>query len=90
MPKAIPCFRHAADKLLDDVALERRVHDVVIGLLRVPQAEAVVVLRGEHDVLHAGVLGDVDPLVGVELRRIESLVKVVVFLDGNFAGRATN
>ena len=74
-------------ELLDHVAAERRVHDVEIGLLRVEHAKAVVVLGGEDDVFHAGVFGDFDPLVGVELHRVESLVEVIVFLDGTCALR---
>ena len=72
-------------ELLRHVAPERRVHDVVVRLLRVPQAEAVVVLRREDDVLHAGRLGDGHPLVGVELHGVEALVEVVVLLHRRLA-----
>jgi hypothetical protein len=37
----------------------------------VEQAKAVVVLGGDDQVLHAGLVGEVGPLVGVELDGIE-------------------
>ena len=57
--------------LADDVALERRGHHVVVGELRVPHAEAVVVLGDLHDVFHAGRLGLGDDLVGIEHARVK-------------------
>jgi hypothetical protein len=74
-------------EFLDHVPLEGRVHDVVVGLFGVPEAEAVVVFGGEHHVFHAGGLGDGDPFIGVELGGVEAFVEVVVFLDGVCAPR---
>ena len=56
----------------DDVALERRrLGDGVVGDVRVPQAEAVVVLCGDDDVLLAGLGGEAHPCVGIEVNRVE-------------------
>ena len=64
--------RARVSELLQDVALERRrVDDVVRARLRLEQREAVVMLRRDHDVLHARVLRELHPLVGVELDRVE-------------------
>ena len=67
--------------LAGHVPLERRVGDLVVGQLRVEQAEPVVVLGGQYEVFHAGRLGQGDPVVGVEERRVEPLVEVVVHVD---------
>ena len=81
----MPCLVRRLGQLRADVALERRVHDVVVRHLRVPEQEAVAVLGRQHHVLHARGLGDGHPLLRVELRRVELLVEVVVDLDGNRA-----
>jgi hypothetical protein len=53
---------------LEDVLLVgRAVHDVVVGDLGVEHREAVVVLAGDRDVLHARRLHEGHPLRGVEL-----------------------
>ena len=44
-----------------------------------------MVFAGNNDVVHAGVLGDFDPLVGVEFDGIEFLGKPFVFGAGDFA-----
>ena len=49
--------------------------DGVVGLFRVVHAETVVVLGGEHEVLHPAIFGQLRPRFGVELRGIEGLVK---------------
>ena len=73
-------FAHAAASSLIGVALERRgVDDVVAAGLRVEQGEAVVMLRRDDDVLHAGVLGELDPGVGVELHGVELRGECLVF-----------
>src|SRR5699024_10482417 len=54
-----------------DVALKRAVLHAVLGVLARPQAEAVVVLRREDHALKARRLDRLDPLVAVELLRIE-------------------
>ena len=62
--------------LLDHVALAappRAVLDRVLGVLAGPEAEAVVVLAGEHQPAHAGLLGRADDLVGVEIGGVEDL-----------------
>ena len=66
-------------QLAADVAMEGRRGDAVVGAeLRGPHREAVVMLGGEDDVFHARALGQPHPGVGVELHRVEALVKVVV------------
>ncbi len=50
------------DVLAHQVAARAALDGVVVGLLRVPQAEALVVLGGHHHVLHAGLLGQARPL----------------------------
>ncbi len=49
----------------------RRVRHLVVGLRGVPHAEAVVVLGGEAEVLHAGRLQRVEPALGVVAARVE-------------------
>jgi len=71
----------------DVFAIRRaRAGDLIIGELRIELAEAVVVLGGEHEILHAGVLGKLHPLVGVELDRVEDAVEVIVDLHRDVAG----
>ena len=59
------------DVLSDDVLAVRRVHHRVVSQLGVPQAEALVMLRGQHDVLHARPLGLLGPVDGIEQVRLE-------------------
>ena len=47
--------------------------------LRIVHGEAVVMLAGDHDVLHAGVLRHLHPRFGVELHGIELLRELLVF-----------
>ena len=64
------------DVLAHDVALAAApgdVADVEVAGLAGPQREAVVVLRGEHGVLHLGGDGGVGPLAGIEAGRVEQL-----------------
>ena len=74
--------------LADDVALAAApgaVLDGVLGELRGPQAEAVVVLGGEDEALQARRLRRADDLVGVEVGRVEDrrgLVPVAPLLVG--------
>ena len=44
-----------------------------------------MVLAGEHQILHAGVLGELHPLIGVELHRVKYAVQVVVDLQRDVA-----
>ena len=76
-----PSLRQAALSSFSTSRPNGRGHDVVVGCRAVPQAEAVVVLGGDHQVLHPRGLGGARPRVGVELLRVEALVEVVVFLD---------
>jgi hypothetical protein len=42
-----------------------------VRVLRIPQAEAVMMLGREADICHPGLLRQVDPLVRIEALRIE-------------------
>jgi hypothetical protein len=58
----------------DDVAFAAfpgAVLDRVFGELGRPEAESVVMFGGEDEALHAGLLGDTDDLVGVEVGGVE-------------------
>ena len=59
-------------QLLKRVALERRrIDDVERVRLRIEHREAVVMLRGDHDVFHARRLGQRNNIVGAEARWVE-------------------
>ena len=63
-----------------DVALAVLVGGVahaVVGILGGPEAEAVVVLGGDDDALHAGVVERLGPLLAVEAGRVETLQRGV-------------
>ena len=65
----------------------RRGH-VMVGDLGVPEAEAVVVLGGDDQVVHPGLLGGLHPGVGVELHRVEAVAGRQVAREGQLvAGR---
>ncbi len=66
---------------LHDVPAERGGHDVEVGLGRVEEAEPVVVLGGDHDVLHAGLLRQADPGERIEFPRVEPFAEGVVLVD---------
>ena len=71
--EADAALRARVGQLLEDVALERRGVDDVVGAdLRIEQREPIVMLRGDDDVLHARVDGELHPLVGVEVVRAEA------------------
>ena len=60
----MPCLRHSSASSLSGIALERRGGDDVEGVgLRVEHGEAIVVLGGDDDVLHAGGFGEGDDVV---------------------------
>ena len=61
-----------------------RVDDVEGRQLRAEHREAVVMLGGDDDVLAAGLFGQLDPLVGVELRRVELGGELFIFLHRDF------
>lgn len=72
-------------QFLHGVAMEgRRVDDVVLAGLGVEHGKTVVMFSGDDDVLHAGVLGDGDPLVRVEPDGVEFIGEFLVVFDGNF------
>ncbi len=81
-PKALFAegFHHFARDVGLGILRERtaRVDGGVGGLLGVEHAEAVVVLRGEDDILHARVLGGLGPFRRVEVLWVKSLVKILV------------
>jgi hypothetical protein len=77
-----PCLAARFGKLLRHVPPEGAVHDVVVGLLCIPEAEAIVVFGQQHDVSGSCLLHDSDPLAGVELVGIPLLVEAVVLVDG--------
>ena len=71
-------------ELLKHVAVERRGVDDVVGAdLGREEREAVVMFRGDDQVLHAGVLGEPHPGVGVELHRVEPRGELLVFTHGD-------
>ena len=71
-------------KLGEYVSLKRSgVHYVIVGNLRIPQAEAIVVFRGDDHVLHSGVFGDSSPLVSVKFYGIELPGKLLILSDGD-------
>ena len=53
----------------------------VVRMRRLEHGKAVVVLGGDHQVLHAGFLGNRHPLLGVELHRGELLSQLLVLGD---------
>ena len=55
-----------------------RIDGGVGGFLRVEHAEAVVVLRGEDDILHACVFGGLGPLRRVKVFGVKGFVKILV------------
>ena len=60
--------------------MERRgIHNVVGAYLRTIHGKAIMVLRRNHDVLHARVLGDADPLVSVKFCGIKLFGELLVF-----------
>ena len=62
------------------VGVGRAVDDVVGGSGRLEHGEAVVVTRGECDILRPSILEGLHPFVGIELRRIEAVGQMAVFL----------
>ena len=48
------------------------------GLLGVKHAEAIMVLRGEDDILHARIFGSLNPFRWVKMLRVEGFIKVLI------------
>ena len=65
------------------IALRGRPGRREVGDLGVPEAEALVVPRGQDHVAHAGVLGQRHPFVRVVVLRIEAVGQPPVFLRRN-------
>ncbi len=65
-------------RLQQALAVRRSVHHVVVGRLGVEQAEAVVVLGGDDDVLDSGFLGKANPFGRIVLDGIELLGQLLV------------
>ncbi len=57
-----------------------RARDLVICLLRIPQAKTVVMFGREHKILHARLAGDPGPLSWVEQIGVEMLEELLVIL----------
>ena len=49
----------------------------MLGIFAWPKAESVVVLRCEDQSLEVGILNDLDQCVGIEIRRVEQLGRLV-------------
>ena len=60
--------------------------NVVLGDLAGPEAEAVMMLRGDHDVLHAGTFCHLHPGIGIELHRVELIDELVIGLNRDLCG----
>ncbi len=67
--------------LAHHVTAQRRGHDVEVGLVRIEEAEAVVVLGGDDQVPHAGALGEAGPGTRVEVGRREVGAEAVVLVE---------
>ncbi len=80
----MPSLLAGVGEFLERVALERRGLDAPIGERGAEHAEAVVMLAGDDDVFHAGVLGGAHPVVGVEFHRIELRHELGVLESGIF------
>ncbi len=65
-------------KFPDDVFPVRTGHDVVVRNLGIKLRKPVMMLRNQHHVLHARVLGKLHPGVRVIVNRIKFLVVIVV------------
>ena len=67
-------------QLPDQVAPERGgFHDIETGYPGIPQRESVVMLGGDHHILHPGVPDFLSPCVRVESRRVELTCECAVF-----------
>ena len=69
--------------LPDDVLPVWSVPNVKIGLSARPQAESVVVLDGQHQILHARLFGEVEPPFRVETARMEFGGQLLILFGRN-------
>jgi len=73
------------DQGLDQVAASRGVGGLVVSELGVPEAEALVVLGGDDDVLHAGLSGELRPFAGIIQVWVKvAQVLVILFIEDGF------
>ncbi len=80
-------FAKRLGELRGHIAAEGRVRYLVVGKLAIEHAEAIVVLGEEDGVPPPRRLHEIRPLPGIELRRVELLVEVVVDPKRHAAGR---
>jgi len=77
----LPAF---GGELRQRIAPERSgLRDAPVGEGGIPDAEPVVVLAGDDDVAHSGVLRRLHPLRGIEMHRVEAGGKSLVLFDGH-------
>ena len=69
----------------NNVLFVRRVHDVVVRLLRVPHRKTVVVSCREADIFGTSVLERLNPAVGVKVVWIKRVGNLLIFLSVEFA-----
>lgn len=85
-----PGLPDGIDQFTQDIPVQRGTHHAVIRGLGVPHAESAVVLDRDADEFHPRALGCLDPLVGVQLDRVEYLrTKVRIGPVGCLVGRET-
>ena len=78
-PDVVPRARRR--QFAQRIAVKRgRVPDVVLAHRRMVHGEPVVMLAGDHDVLHPGIFGHPHPFLGIELHRIEVSGELLVLL----------
>ena len=85
---AEPLGAEGVDDRAEQVAARGRVRRLEFRELRIPEAEAVVVLGGHDEVLHPRLAGEARPGARVELVRVEALRVAVVDLVGDLLRRA--
>ena len=69
----IICIVDGVDEFTQHIPVQRGAHHAVVCGLGVPKTEAAVMLDGDADEFHTCALGGFDPLVGVQLYRVEHL-----------------
>ena len=77
---AQPLGAHRVHKLPHEIAAAGRVRALVVCQLGIEQAEAVVMLRRQHDILHPGAFSPPRPVSGVISLRGKFLHVTLVFL----------
>ena len=71
-PDLQPFGARGGNVFAHEVTPERRLRDLVVGRLRVPQTKSLVVLCRENHVLHAGPLRAPRPIAGIEEVGVEA------------------